>query len=69
MRSAFWEYLKLTWSKQMEPSATSRTGWAGLDRVLRSSRTSAIRLPDSPAMVIITNTMESIIRLLSIMKL
>ena len=53
----------------MEPSFTSYTGFSGLLRVLFSSSTSTIRLADSLAMVIITNTMESIIRLLRIWKL
>ena len=37
--------------------------------VLVSVSTSTMRLPDSSAIRIITNTMDSIIRLLSIMKL
>ena len=69
MPPAFLEYLKLTRSKSMEPSATSKTGFSGLTSVLSSSSTSAMRLPDSAAMTMVTNTMETIIRLLSIMKL
>ena len=69
IRRAEAAYLKLTPSKSTAPSATVSTGSAGSVRVLRSERTSAMRLPDSPAMVIITKTMDTIIRLLSIIKL
>ena len=69
MRSAFLEYLKLTLSKSMEPSFTSVSPFSGLVRELFSLRTSTIRSADSEAMVIITNTMETIIRLMRIWKL
>ena len=69
IRSACGEYLKLTCSKETEPSATSYRGCSGFVSVLVSVRTSTMRLPDSSAIRIITNTMDSIIRLLSIMKL
>ena len=65
----FDEYLKLTFSKETDPSATVYRGFSGLDRVLFSESTSTMRLPDSPAIAIMTKTMDSIIRLLSIMKL
>lgn len=66
--SAVAEYLKLTPSKSMLPSFTSVTGFAGFSIVLSSLSTSTIRLPDSPAIAIIVNAIESIIRLLSIIK-
>ena len=69
IRSAFREYLKLTLSKSMEPSFTSVTAFSGLVRLLRSVRTSTIRSADSMDMVIMTNTMESIMRLMRIWKL
>ena len=62
-RSASAEYLKSTPSKSMEPSLTSITALSGLVMVLRSWRTSTIRWADSAEMVIITNTMDSIIKL------
>ena len=62
MRSAFEEYLKLTLSKSMEPSFTSVTAFSGLVRLLSSDSTSTIRSADSMDMVIITNTMDSIIK-------
>ena len=69
MRSAFWEYLKLTSSKSMEPSLTSVMAFSGLTRLLFSLSTSTMRSMDSMDMVIITNTIESIIRLMRIWKL
>ena len=68
-RSAFLEYLKLTWSKSMLPSLTSVRAPAGLVRVLSSLRTSTIRSADSCDMVIMVKTMDSIIRLIRIWKL
>ena len=59
--SAFLEYLKLTLSKRMLPSLTSLTPFSGLTRSDFCSRTSAIRRADSADMVIMTNTMDSII--------
>ena len=69
MRSAFLEYLKLTLSKSMEPSFTSVSPFSGLVSVLSSFKTSVIRSIDSSDMVIITKTMETIIRLMRIWKL
>ena len=66
---AFFEYLKLTWLKSMEPSFMSYIGFSGLVRVVCSVKTSHTRFADSSAMVIMTNIIESIIRLESIMKL
>lgn len=68
LRVAFLEYLKLTWSKSMEPSFTSITGFWGFCRVLSSESTSTIRSADSKDMVTITNIMETIIRLIKIWK-
>ena len=53
----------------MEPSFTSATAFSGLVRLLSSESTSTMRSADSIDMVIITNTMESIIRLMRIWKL
>ena len=53
----------------MEPSFTSQTGSAGFFMLLSSLSTSTIRCADSFAIVIITNTIESIIKLLKIWKL
>ena len=53
----------------MEPSFTVSTASGGLCRVLSSVSTSTMRSADSAAMVIITNTIESIIRLMRIWKL
>ena len=64
MRSAFLEYLKLTLSKSTDPSFTSVTALSGLVRLLCSFSTSQIRSADSMDMVIMTKTMESIIRLI-----
>ena len=47
-------YLKSTWSKSMEPSFTSITGFTGLVRVLFSFNTSQIRTADSADIVNIT---------------
>ena len=69
MRSAFLEYLKLTPSKSMEPSFTSVTAFSGLVKLLFSVRTSTIRSADSMDMVIITKTMDRVIRLMRIWKL
>ena len=66
LRLAFLEYLKLTFSKSMEPSLTSITGSAGLCRLLSSTKTWQIRFADSADMVTITYIMEIIIRLISI---
>ena len=68
LRLAFFEYLKFTWSKSMEPSLTSMTGFSGFCRVLSSERTSTIRSADSRDMVTITKIMETIIRLIRIWK-
>ena len=43
MRSAVFAYLKLTLSKSMEPSFTSRTGFSGLCSALSSHSTSTMR--------------------------
>ena len=67
-RSASGEYLKLTWSKSMEPSGTSVRGSAGLERSLCSRRTWQMRRADSSDMVTITKIIESIMRLMSIEK-
>ena len=69
MRDAFFEYLKLTLSKSIEPSFTSFTAFSGLVRLLFSLSTSTMRSADSMDMVIMTNTMESVIRLIKIWKL
>ena len=69
LRSAFLEYLKLTWSKSTLPSRTSVRAPAGLVRVLSSLSTSTIRSADSCDMVIMVKTMDSIIRLIRIWKL
>ena len=69
VRSAFLEYLKLTFSKSTEPSLTNLTAFSGLLTVLFSVKTSAIRLADSSDIVIMTNTIDTIIRLLKIIKL
>lgn len=69
IRLAVLAYLKLTPSKSTEPSRTSVTACGGEVRELVSPSTSAIRCADSVARVIMTNTMESIIRLLKIWKL
>ena len=66
MRSAFFEYLKLTFSKSIEPSLTSVRAFSGLVRLLFSVKTSTIRSADSIDIVIITNTIDSIIRLMRI---
>ena len=68
MRSAFREYLKSTWSKSTEPSGTSVRPPSGLVRSLFSSRTSQMRRALSSDMVIITKTIENIMRLMSIEK-
>ena len=58
------EYLKLTSVKIDRPVGHRRPpGRPGSVRVLLSESTSTMRLPDSPAMVIITKTMDTIIRL------
>ena len=54
-------FLKLT-----EPSLTSVTGSAGLLIVLSSSRTSTIRSAEALDIVIITSTIDTIMRLMSI---
>ena len=48
------EYLKLTFSKSIEPSGTSATASAGLVRLGCSTRTSLMRLADSAEMVSMT---------------
>ena len=53
----------------MEPSLTSVMAFSGLTRLLFSLSTSTMRSMDSMDMVIITNTIESIIRLMRIWKL
>ena len=64
--SAFWEYLKLTFSNSTEPFKTVVTGFSGFLMVLCSSNTSTILLADSSDIVIITKNIESIIRLIRI---
>ncbi len=68
MRSAFLEYSKLTWSKSTEPSGTESRGFCGLVMSLFSTRTSQRRRAPSSAMVTITKTMDSIMRLMSMLK-
>ena len=53
----------------MEPSFIWVTAFSGLVRLLSSDSTSTIRSADSMDIVIITNTMDSIIRLMRIWKL
>ena len=61
-RSAVGEYLKRTWSKSIEPSFTSVIAFF-LDVIeLFSFNTSMIRLHDSSENVIITNTIDNIIK-------
>ena len=60
-------YEKYTWSKEMLPSATFITGFSGFVRSAFSSITSAIRFPLASAIVIITNMIASIIRLIRIL--
>ena len=67
-RSACAEYLKLTWSKSIEPSATSRTGSAGAAIVGSASRTSLMRRALSSAIVTMTKIMDSCMRLMRIWK-
>ena len=67
-RSAFLEYLKLTSSKSMEPSATWVTGWPGLAMVGVACKTSLMRCALSSAMVTMTKIMESCMRLIRIWK-
>ena len=52
----------------MEPSGTSMTGFLGFLRSGSSRRTWQMRRADSSAIVIITKTIESIMRLMSIEK-
>ena len=66
LRFAAAEYLKLTWSKSTSPFFTSKTGSAGFCRLLVSSSTSQMRLPEACAIVSITKIIESIIRLMRI---
>ena len=65
-RSACSEYLKLTWSKSIEPSATSRAASAGFVMVGSAFSTSTIRFALSSDMVTITKIMESCMRLMRI---
>ena len=67
-RLAFLEYLKLTWSKSIEPSLTSVAGWAGFEIVGVAVRTSSIRWADSSAMVTMTKIIDSCMRLIRIWK-
>ena len=60
--SAVLEYLKLTLSNLTLPFSTSLTPFSGLTRSDFCSRTSAIRRADSADMVIMTNTIASIIK-------
>ena len=61
--SAVAAYLKSTWSKSTEPSATSVRAPSGLDSVLSVSSTSVIRFMDSSDIVTMTKINETIIRL------
>ena len=67
-RSARAEYLKLTWSKSMEPSATSVTACSGAPIVGSASSTSLMRRADSSAIVTMTKIMDSCMRLMRIWK-
>ena len=57
--AGLFEYLKFTWSKSMEPSATSVTGCSGLCRSGVSSSTSWIRRILAMDMEIHDDTMEA----------
>ena len=56
-------YTRSTCSKRTSPFFTSITGSAGSAMSVFSLRTSTIRSAEEPAMVIMANTMDSIIRL------
>ena len=68
MCSAFSEYMKVTSSKSIEPSFISVTGCLGFLMVGSVSMTSTMRSALSWAMVIMAKTMDTIMRLMRIMK-
>ena len=62
----FPEYEKLTFSNETEPSVTTVTGFSGLVTVGFSSSTSVMRIAEARAMVIITITIATIMKLIKI---